>query len=243
MLSQQPTAAAYLVIKEKLKQLHLSTTEITKVLAGLSADRATSYLCQCVAEEEATRKGREKATLIFLGIGLTLWTALNASWGTIVTLGWPLFLVGPLLISLSIWLSQRRYSPLRDNALIGLTQVILDVRERETLVPLCTVAPLLNGTKHSWEVEIEEAIRSTIARLLTRLSPDEAALLPDPTREFLLAAIVDQRHTELTVSALLTLGSARDEAPLSYAETLRTSRLENVREAASEYLREVRGNV
>lgn len=242
MLNQQSTSKVYPAIKEKLRPVHLPTPEITKALAGLSADTAATYLCQCVVDEDFTRRGREKAALIWLAMGLLVWTALNVSWGSVGTLGWPLFLVGPLLISLAVWLTQRRFGPLRDNALTGLTQVILDVHERETLESLCEATALLNGGKRRWEVEIEIALRTTIARLLTRLSADDAALLANPIREFLRIAIADNRHTELTVAALLTLGSARDEIALPHAETLRASLVENVREAALEYIQELRGS-
>ncbi|WP_395138941.1 hypothetical protein [Armatimonas sp.] len=241
MLNQQSTSKVYPAIKEKLRPVHLPPPEITKALAGLSADTAATYLCRCAVDEDFTRRGREKATLIWLAMGLLVWTALNVSWGSVSTMGWPLFLVGPLLISLAVWLTQRRFGPLRDNALTGLTQVILEVHERETLEPLCETTALLNGGKRRWEMEIETALRTTIARLLTRLSADEAALLANPVREFLLTAITDNRHTELTVAALLTLGSARDEIALPYAETLRASLVENVREAALEYIQELRG--
>ena len=65
-------------------------------------------------------------------------------------------------------------------------------------------------------------------------------MLPDDVRQFLLTAISDQRHDDLTVAALLILGSAKEEAVRPLAESLRSSLVERVREAALDCLSDLR---
>jgi hypothetical protein len=241
MLNQQRTGGAYPSLRQKLVASVLTEQAVAKALSGLPPDTATLYLCQCLTDEETSRGRRERVTLAVLVLGVIGILALTISSQLITGPTWTPFLIGIALLSTAIGLSMRRFSPLRENALIGLSQVIAEVREGETLVPLCVAAALLDSRLRPWEAQVEGALRSKVAQLLTRLSADEAALLPDRTREFLVAAITDNRHQELTIAALLILGSAGDSAAEPIAERLRASLVETVREAALEYLQAVRG--
>jgi hypothetical protein len=236
----QKSTSSYTALRDRLKPALLPVTDISRALTGLSADAAALQLCQCLQEEQMSRLRRERVTLIVMSVTLGFWVLLNYQGGFLGMVPLPLFLAGPLMIALAIWLSVRRYGPLRHNALAGLTEVVNEIHERESLGPLCHAAALLDGKKRRWEQEIEEAIRSAIARLLPRLSADDAALLPDDVRQFLLAAITDNRHDDLTVAALLTLGSAKEEAARPLAENLRASLTERTREAALECLVDLR---
>jgi hypothetical protein len=240
MLGQQEAARPFPLLCAKLSGRLLSPQELTGACAGLSADAAAVLLCQCVCEESNQRQIRARLALVFAGVGLCLWILMNLSWGTPERLGWPLVLAGPAMLGGILWLIQGRVQPLRDNALAALSQVIAEVHERESLEPLCAAATLLQGARRPSEADPETRIRLTISHLLVRLSPDDAVLLPPQVRGFLVAALADRRHPELTVAALLTLGSARDEAARPYAEALRASLRENIREAALECLRELR---
>ncbi|WP_309721102.1 hypothetical protein [Armatimonas sp.] len=236
----QKSISNYAALRDRLKPALLPVTDISRALTGLSADAAALLLCQCLQEEQVSRLRRERVTLIVTSIALGLWVLLNYQSGCLDSIPLGIFLAGSLMIALSLWLSVRRYGPLRHNALAGLTAVVNEIHERESLESLCRAAALLDGKKRRWEQEIEEAIRSAIARLLPRLSADDAALLPDDVRQFLLAAITDNRHDDLTVAALLTLGSAKEEAVRPLAENLRTSLTERTREAALECLTDLR---
>ena len=236
----QKSTSIYPALRDKLKPSLLPLSDITRALSGLSPDVAAHHLCECLQEEQQQRQKREKRTLVALTVGLGFWVLVNYQSGCLEAIPLPLFLAGPVLIFLSLWLSVRRYSPLRHNALCGLTEVIQEVHERESLESLCRAAALLNGGKRHWEKETEAALRGTIARLLPRLSADEATLLPDDVRQFLLTAIADQRHDDLTVAALLILGSAKEEAVRPLAESLRSSLVERVREAALDCLSDLR---
>ncbi len=237
----QKTASSYLVLRDKLKINILPQGDITRELIGLTPDTAAVYLCQCLNEEQVHRMKRERITLILLSLGLGFWIFLNYQSGCLEAIPLPVFLAGPVLIFLSLWFSVRRFGPLRRNSLAGLMTVIQDVHERKSLETLCQAATLLDGGKRSSEWETETALRAAIARLLPRLSADEAALLPENVRQFLLAAVTDGRHNELTVAALLTLGSAKEEAVRPLAESLHASliEIERIREAARECLIEL----
>jgi hypothetical protein len=236
----QKSASSYTTLRDRLRPALLPVSDISRALTGLSADAAALQLCQCLQEEQTSRLQRERVTLIVMSIALGLWGFLNYQSGCLDSIPLVVFLAGPLMIALSLWLSVRRYGPLRHNALAGLTSVVNEIHERESLEPLCHAAMLLDGKKRRWEQEIEEAIRSAIARLLPRLSADDAALLSDDVRQFLLTAITDNRHDDLTIAALLTLGSAKEEAARPLAESLSASLIERTREAALECLTDLR---
>ena len=236
----QKSASSYTTLRDRFKPALLPLNDISRALTGLSADTAALQLCQCLQEEQVSRLRRERVTLVVMSIVLGFWVLLNYQSGCLDSVPLVVFLSGPLMIALSLWLSVRRYGPLRHNALAGLTSVVNEIHERESLESLCRAAALLDGGKRRWEQEIEEALRSAIARLLPRLSADDAALLPDDVRQFLLAAITDNRHDDLTVAALLTLGSAKEEAVRPFAESLRASLIERTREAALECLADLR---
>lgn len=240
MLPQQKNDLAYPAVRDKLKVPSLTFDDVSRALAGLSPDTAAIYLCECLREESQQRQRQERLGLIFSLVGLALWIAFNLQTGYIEPSQWLFLLLGPVLIILAVLLGVRRFRSLRHNALTGLTSVITRVHERESLLSLCQAAALLNGADRHWEDEIERAVRVQISRILVRLSADEVAMLPEPVRAFLLRAIADHRSPELTVAALLALGSAQDSAVAPIAEKLLQQDItDSVREAASDCLLEL----
>jgi hypothetical protein len=243
MLPAQKTDIAYPALRDKLKPSQLTLDDVNRAIAGITPDTLAGYLSRCLREESMQRQSAERRTLFMAGLGTLLWIGLITG-GGIARLHlsqWLVMLAGPVLWSLSICLSARRFRPLRHNALTALTTVIQDVHERESLEALCDIAAGLDGKKRSWEAEIEAATHTAIARILVRLSADEVAMLPEGVHQYLLQAISANRTESLTIAALLVLGSAQEHTVAPLVERLLQSTIsEHVREAAEECQAELR---
>lgn len=237
MLSALKTNQNYHDLRNRLKPSQLTLDELNQALKGIAPDTVAGYVSRFLDDEVQERQRGEKLTWILSGIGLIFWVMLTTSGspGRLEFFQWVYILLGPLIVVLSFCLAARRFRPLRHNALSALTTVVQDVHERESIPTLCRIASHLNGSRRSWETEIEAATRSTLARILTRLSDDDVALLPQDVHDFLLQAIADNSNYDLTVVALLVLGSARESQVAPLAEELLSRNIpDRVREAAEE---------
>lgn len=230
----------YEVVRDKLRFSLLSPDAVRAALANFPPDTATTILCRCLEEEAHQRQQRERRTLLALMIGFLLWLAFNIGTGLLREVGGWAFLLGPTLLATAFWLSSRRFGVLRHNALMGLAGFVTEVRDKSALEPLCRATATLNGLKRPWEAELEAASATTLVRLLTRLSPTEAEVLPEEVKRYLRRVLTEDRQPSLMCAALLTLGSARDRFVLPQAERLATQHGNiSVQEAARECLKDL----